>query len=73
MQIYAYIVCDLTPKLREIAVNHTLIETPDQMGYFGHNPKLQTYIEIISYDKLLEDAVKRNKILFDKLNLPFNN
>jgi len=33
-------------------------------------PPYNAYIEIISYDKLLEDANKRNQVLFDKLNLP---
>ncbi len=31
------------------------------MGYFGHNDKLNTYIEVISYDKLLVDAKKEIK------------
>ena len=33
-------------------------------------PSLSAYVEVISYTKLLRDAKKRNKILFDKLNLP---
>jgi anti-sigma regulatory factor (Ser/Thr protein kinase) len=40
------------------------------LGYFGYIPPYNAYIEIISYDKLLEDAKKRNRVLFDKLNLP---
>jgi hypothetical protein len=27
------------------------------------------YIEIISFDKLIQDSKERNKILFDKLNI----
>ena len=46
------------------------IRTPDNLGYFGYNPSLSAYVEVISYTKLLRDAKKRNKILFDKLNLP---
>jgi len=42
----------------------------DNLGYFGYNPSLSAYVEVISYTKLLRDAKKRNKILFDKLNLP---
>ena len=39
------------------------------MGFFGYkdSDELNAYIEIISYEKLLEDAKKRNRILFDKL------
>ena len=39
------------------------------MGFFFYNPNFSAYIEIISYAKLLTDARKRNKVLFDKLRL----
>lgn len=66
---YAYILCDLTPKIKDFAELSNLIESPDSLGYFGYNNKYRTYIEIISYTKLLNDARQRNKMLFDKLNL----
>lgn len=40
------------------------------MDYYGFNHNINAYIEIISYEKLLEDSKKRNKILFDKLFKP---
>jgi hypothetical protein len=67
---YGYIVCDITPKLRVQAENAQLTETPDSNGYFGYNSKLGIYIEIVSFDKLVVDAGKRNKFLFDSLGLP---
>ncbi|MCZ7603069.1 MAG: DUF4263 domain-containing protein [Melioribacteraceae bacterium] len=68
---YGYVICDLTPKIKEIAKYFDLIKAPDNLGYFGYNKELKTYVEIISYDKLLSDAHKRNKVLFNKLNLPY--
>ena len=44
--------------------------TPDNLGYYGFNEALNAYYEVISYTKLLSDAQKRNRVLFDKLNLP---
>ena len=44
--------------------------TPDNLGYYGFNEALNAYYEVISYTKLLGDAKKRNRILFDKLNCP---
>jgi hypothetical protein len=44
--------------------------TPDNLGYYGYNPNLNAYYEVLSYTKLLNDAKKRNRILFEKLNLP---
>jgi hypothetical protein len=67
---YCYVVCDLTKKIREQAENHAFISTPDGMGYFHYNTNLMAYTEVISYDKLLSDSTKRNRILFDKLCLP---
>ncbi len=68
---YAYIICDLTPKLKSIATNDfDYTQTPDGLGYFTFNKNLKAYIEVISYTKLLEDSKKRNAVLFDKLNLP---
>lgn len=38
-------------------------------GYFFNLAAGNGFIEIISYDKLIKDAERRNRILFDKLNL----
>lgn len=51
---YCYIVCDLTPKLRQIAENHDLTQAWDNQGYFGYNSKLHAYVEIVSFDAGVE-------------------
>jgi len=65
--IYTYIVCDMAQKIREVAEDHTLTSSPDNMGYFGYIPRLKTYVEVISFDKLVQDAEKRNQVLFEQL------
>lgn len=65
-----YIICDLTDKMRTHCMNGGLFPTADNMGYAGYNPGRRSYIEVISYNKLLSDAKKRNDILFDKLFTP---
>lgn len=67
---YCYVVADITPTLRKSAGRASLITTQDGEGFFGYNPAVGTYIEVISYDKLLKDAKQRNKVLFDKLFEP---
>lgn len=69
---YAYIVCDINDKIRRFAKDATFAKTPDEGGFFGFNQARNAYVEILSYDKLLVDAKKRNKVLFDKLGLPDN-
>ena len=67
---YCYIVCDITPMIRDRADFASLLPTPDANGYFGFFKNLGAYVEVISFDKLLRDAQKRNRVLFDKLELP---
>lgn len=67
---YCYVIADVTPTLRKSAARAGLVPTQDGEGYFGYNPTVGTYIEVISYDKLLKDAKQRNRALFDKLFEP---
>lgn len=70
LPFFCYIICDLTKKIKEMAEEASLIPTPDGQGYFGFNPQLNTYTEVISFDKMVSDAGKRNRIFFEKMNLP---
>ncbi len=66
---YAYIICDLTAKIKERAELANLLASPDSLGFFGYNQSISTYVEILSFDKLITDARKRNNMLFEKLQL----
>lgn len=70
---YCYIIADITESLIEDAEYAGLIRTPDREGFFGFNASKGAYIEVISYDKLVRDAKKRNQVLFDKLFRPKEN
>lgn len=67
---YCYVIADITPSLEKSAKRAGLVMTQDNEGYFGYNSAIGTYIEVISYDKLLKDAKQRNRVLFDKLFEP---
>jgi len=70
-QFYLYAICDITPKLRNYAETMlSYTKTPDGMGYFGYHKNINAYVEVTSFDKLLGDAKKRNRVLFDKLFTP---
>lgn len=67
---YVYIVCDITTSLVEILESREFDKTPDGMGYFKFYAKyFNAYIEVLPFEKVLLDAKKRNRILFDKLGL----
>ena len=68
--VYIYIVCDITPKIREFAkMTGSLSISPDNEGYFGYLKDYNAYIEIKSYKKVISDAKMRNLIFFKKLGL----
>lgn len=67
---YCYIICSLTKKMRNLFEIKDFTKSPDEMGYFYYHTNLKAYIEVISYEKRLKDAKERNRVLFEKLNLP---
>lgn len=69
---YCYIVCDITDSIKRRCNLFGLTVSSDKMGYFGYNPNYKAYIEVISFDKLVDSAKKRNRAFFDKLGLPTN-
>jgi hypothetical protein len=64
-----FIICDFTPAIRKIAAQFGCTATADEQGYYFYNPNLRVYIELISFDKLLQDSEKRNHVLFRQLGL----
>lgn len=69
---FAFIICDLTNEVRLAARKAQLKPTPDGQGFFGFHADgdINAYIEVVSYDKLIEDAKRRNLAFFDKLGFP---
>jgi hypothetical protein len=67
-KFYLYVVCDVLDNYKsKLENNYGCTPTFDKLGYFRMNHN--QYLEVLSYDKIINDAKKRNKILFDKLGL----
>jgi hypothetical protein len=64
------VICDINEQVERGAVDAGGQLTPDGRGYFGYNGQLKLYFEVISYEKLIGDALRRNRMLFKKLGLP---
>lgn len=67
---YCYVICDLTESIIERCKVFDLTITSDHMGYFGFHKHYKAYIEVISFDKLVNSAKERNRAFFDKLGFP---
>ncbi len=66
---FAYIVCDITPALKQVLVDRDAKGSPDGLSYYGYHVNHAVYYEVIDYARLLSDAKRRNRVFFDKLNL----
>lgn len=67
IRFYCYIICDISEKIKMYTKQNDFKPTPDSLGYYHYLNNYNAYIEIIPYNKMIQDSKKRNKILFDKL------
>lgn len=67
-KFYLYVVCDVIDNYKnELEKKYGFKETIDRLGMFRMIDN--QYFEVLTYDKIINDAKKRNKILFDKLGI----
>lgn len=68
---YCYIVADITDSLLDILNYENFNKTPDGQGYFKFydHKSSKSYIEVLPFKKVIQDAKERNKVLFDRLKL----
>lgn len=65
---YGYVVCTLTADVKKWLTRNKLCNPlPDGEGFLHFNPQANIIIYVISWQKLIQDARKRNKIFFRKL------
>jgi hypothetical protein len=68
---FCYVLADLTPSFeKRCRIHHNLKRTSDGQGYFGYKDNVNAYVEVISFDRLVNMAKERNRAFFDKLGLP---
>ncbi|MFT4264079.1 MAG: hypothetical protein QM572_11905 [Nocardioides sp.] len=67
---FCYIIADITPTMVARCELANLRKTHDGMGYFGFNEATKAYVEVMSFDRLVNVATERNRAFFDKLGLP---
>lgn len=48
---------------------YSFTSTADNLGSYWYNGALKAYIEVLSFDKILTDSKKRNRVLFEKLGI----
>lgn len=69
MPIHALIVCDFTERLKKQAKIRDFRPTADDERFYLFHTEYGAFIEILSFDAMMDLAERRNRILFDKLGL----
>jgi hypothetical protein len=70
---FCYVLADLTPSFeKRCRIHHNLKRTSDGQGYFGYKDNVNAYVEVISFNRLVNMAKERNRAFFDKLGMPAN-
>lgn len=67
IRFFCYILCDENEKIKKYAKQRDFKQTPDSLGLYSYLDNYNAYLEIMPYNKMIQDSKKRNKILFDKL------
>ena len=66
-RFYLYAICDIDKSLRKIIQRDDYKQLPDKLGYYKYHNGYNAYIEIIPFDKLVNDARVRNRIFIETL------
>ncbi len=67
---YGFVVCTLTKKVTKWLFNNkNFKQMPDGDGWYQWYDNNNLHIQVLSWDKLLEDSEQRNKIFFEKLGI----
>ncbi|MCY4172089.1 MAG: ATP-binding protein [Bacteroidetes bacterium] len=67
---YGFVVCDITPKVQEwLRYIKDFRDLPDNLGWYRWYDNNSLLIQVIKWEKILQDAEIRNKIYFKKLGL----
>ena len=69
---FCYILADLTQSMEDMCKLFDLKITSDKMGYFGYHSGYNAYIEVNSFDRIVNMAKERNRAFFDKLGLAYD-
>ena len=66
-RFYLYAVCDINQSLLKILYRGDYKQLPDRLGYYKYHSGYNAQIEVLSFDKLVNDARIRNRIFIETL------
>ncbi|MHC1771716.1 MAG: hypothetical protein AB9907_08270 [Flexilinea sp.] len=67
--IYCHVICDFTKTLRDLLKNEEFLQVGNEDWFIHYHQTYNAFIEVKSFEFVLETSTKRNQILFDELGL----
>ncbi len=67
--IYVHVICHIVDNLLDEIQGYNYCQSTDGEGIWLYMDKLNAMVEIISFEKLIGDARKRNEVFFQKLGI----
>ena len=65
----AYIIADLTETLKNQMRRQNLKPSSNHDTYFSYNEGYQAFFEVIPYNVILDNSIKRNEVFFKKISI----
>jgi len=69
LRFYVYIIMDILPRTEKLILKDEFKLLPDGASYYKYHSYLETHVEIIPYQRMVEMAKERNHAFFKKLGL----
>jgi hypothetical protein len=69
---FCYVLCDITSSIKKRCEMHDARLTSDGLGYFFYHKLFSAYVEVISFDRLVNSARERSRAFFDKHRFAHN-
>lgn len=67
--IHIYVICHIVDNLTKYMSGYTYFESPDGQGMTVHMPRENALLQIITFEKVIADAKKRNEVFFRKIGI----
>ncbi|MCM2375081.1 ATP-binding protein [Aporhodopirellula aestuarii] len=67
--IHIYVICHIVDNLTKHMSGYNYIETPDGEGIWLYMPRENALVQIMTFEKVIADAKKRNDVFFHKLGI----
>ena len=68
-RFYCYAILDPKENIAKLVKKYNFVELNDSIGYYLYNSDYKANVEILAFDKILDDVKKRHDTFFNILGI----